>query len=92
MCFILINITGLQTLRQKKLKTVTWYWDEVNHVLNVPGPCSLWMQKQVGTESEQRNGNRNGTCALLQIVPAAGCNAVIDVLVTEYSSCLEPIH
>lgn len=61
-------------------------------MLIVPGPCSLWRQKQIGTESEQRNGNRNGTCALLQIVPAAGCNAVIDVLVTECSSCLETAH
>lgn len=42
-------------------------------MLNVPGHCSLWMQKQIGTGSDHRNGNRNRTFALLQKVPAAGC-------------------
>lgn len=51
-------------------------------MLNMPRLCSLWLQKQIGTGSGQRNGNGNGneTFALLQIVPAAGCNAATDVL------------
>lgn len=50
-------------------------------MLNMPRPLgSPWMQKQIGTGSDQKNGNGNGPCALLQIVPAAGCNAAIDVL------------
>lgn len=64
-------------------------------MLNMPRLCSLWLQKQIGTGSGQRNGNGNETFALLQIVPAAGCNAATDVLclclVTEYSSFLETV-
>lgn len=55
----------------------------------MPGPCSLRMQKQIGTGSDHRNGNRNETCASCRMW--AVINVLCWYLVTEYSSCLETI-